>query len=58
MWLGSGVAVAVVSAPTAAPIPPPAWKFPYAEGLAIKKKKKKIERKKYPIFLKLVVKFK
>ena len=57
MWLGSGVAVAVVSAPTAAPIPPPAWELPYAAGLAIKRKKK-IERKKYPIFLKLVVKFK
>ena len=45
MWLGSGVAVAVVYRQAAAAlIVPLAWEAPYAKIVALKKKKKK---KKY-----------
>ena len=39
--LGSGIAVAVALAVTAAPIRPLAWESPYAMGVALVKKKKK-----------------
>ena len=41
MGLGSGIAVAVLRRPVAAPIQPPAGEPPYAAGVDRKKKKKK-----------------
>ena len=43
MSVGSGVAVAVVEASAVAPMQPLAGELPHAIGLAIKRKKKKID---------------
>ena len=40
MKLGSGVAVAVLQALSAAPVQPLAWELPYAAGVAKEKKRK------------------
>ena len=45
MWLGSGIAVAVVQTSTAASIPPLAWELPYAAGATIKREKKKKKKR-------------
>ena len=46
MWLGSGIAVAVIyRLAAAALIPPLAWELPCATGVAIKRKKKKKRKK-------------
>ena len=39
MWLGSHMAVLWCRPAAAAPIPPLAWEFPYAVGVALKRKK-------------------
>ena len=46
MWLGSGVAMAVVYASSGSSDSPPAQELPYATGVAIKKKGEKKKRKK------------
>ena len=43
MWLGSGVAVAVMQASATAVIRPLAWELPYAAGAAVKRKRKEDE---------------
>ena len=46
MWLGSGVAVAVVYRQAAAAlIGPLAWEAPYAVGVALKRRKTKKKKK-------------
>ena len=43
MKLGSGVAMAVAQASAAAPVQPLSWEFPYDAGVALKRKKKKMQ---------------
>ena len=43
MKLSSSVAVTVVEAAAAAPIQPLAWEFPYAAGVAVRRKEKRLE---------------
>ena len=40
MWLGSGVAMAVMYVTAVVPVGPPGWELPHATGAALKKKEK------------------
>ena len=46
MWLGSGVAVAVVCADSCSSIRPLAWELPYAVNAALKRKRRKGRKEK------------